>query len=317
MRKYTSGALLLALLAGCGTGPMAPGLSSAPTFTYASKSVTDNLIKQYGRGLGWIKTGGQPLIDDLDQAQAPAFKVSDAAAALPTHVDLRNEMSPVANQGQLGSCTAFAVVKGIGEFRELQNMKATGAASSSFVPLSPGYLYFEEREFMGTTTQDSGGHVFLAMEDLAGGVPPESAYPYPTAQQQQDPWFMKYWLAATPSDPVNFASERFAGGRLESVTTLSQLRQELAAGNPVAFGFTIFQQWYETGTTHMPVPNVTGETIVGGHAVVAVGYDDASQEIIFRNSWGTDIGEGGYFYMPYKYFDSQLGLVDDGWVLTN
>ena len=309
------GALGLAFLAGCGTASM-PGIEQAQTLKFASAAVTQNLVAQYGRGLGWISRGTAPIVDDLDQVSLPAFNVQDASASLPTHVDLRPFMSPIADQGELGSCTAFASVKGIGEFRELQHLRLAGASSSAFVPLSAGYLYFEEREFMGTTSQDSGGQVFLAMEDLAGGVPPEAAYPYPTPSQQRDPWFMKYWLQATPSEAVNIASERYAGGRLEAVTKLSELKQELAAGNPVAFGFDIFQEWYETGSTHIPVPNVN-DPIVGGHAVVAVGYDDATQEIIIRNSWGTGIGDQGYFYMPYKYFDAQLGLADDGWALTD
>ncbi len=171
MKKLMVGVLGLAFLAGCGTASM-PGIEQAQSLKFASAAVTQNLVAQYGRGLGWISKGSAPIVDDLDQVSTPMFNVQDASASLPTHVDLRPLMSPIADQGDLGSCTAFATVKGIGEFRELQHLRAIGAASTSaFVPLSAGYLYFEERQFMGTTDQDSGGHVFLAMEDLAGGVP--------------------------------------------------------------------------------------------------------------------------------------------------
>jgi C1A family cysteine protease len=54
----------------------------------------------------------------------------------------------------------------------------------------------------------------------------------------------------------------------------------------------------------LPLPT-KGEDIVGGHAVVCVGYDDAKQAFIVRNSWGTGWGDKGYFYMPYEFFKTQ------------
>ena len=57
-----------------------------------------------------------------------------------------------------------------------------------------------------------------------------------------------------------------------------------------------------------------GEQVVGGHAVMAVGYDDKQQRFIARNSWGADWGQKGYFTMPYKYLASR-GLSDDFWTI--
>ena len=53
----------------------------------------------------------------------------------------------------------------------------------------------------------------------------------------------------------------------------------------------------------------------GGHATCCVGYDDDKQILILKNSWGTDFGDQGYLYMPYKFFDMQIGLVSDGWTM--
>jgi C1A family cysteine protease len=61
----------------------------------------------------------------------------------------------------------------------------------------------------------------------------------------------------------------------------------------------------------MPGPS---ERAVGGHAVLAVGYDDASQTFLVRNSWGTGWGMAGYFSMPYTYL-IQPGLSEDLWTI--
>ena len=54
--------------------------------------------------------------------------------------------------------------------------------------------------------------------------------------------------------------------------------------------------------------------IVGGHAVMAVGYDDSKQQFIIRNSWGTGWGKKGYFRMPYAYL-TDPNLADDFWTI--
>jgi C1A family cysteine protease len=61
----------------------------------------------------------------------------------------------------------------------------------------------------------------------------------------------------------------------------------------------------------MPKPT---EQTLGGHAVLAVGYDDTTTRFIVRNSWGQDWGMRGYFTMPYPYvLDSNL--CDDFWTI--
>jgi C1A family cysteine protease len=90
----------------------------------------------------------------------------------------------------------------------------------------------------------------------------------------------------------------------------------LASGYPFVFGFTVYesfesQQVAQSGVLSMPA---AGETIVGGHAVLAVGYDDSKNAFIIRNSWGDGWGLAGYFYMPYAYLlDNNLS--DDFWTI--
>jgi C1A family cysteine protease len=66
-----------------------------------------------------------------------------------------------------------------------------------------------------------------------------------------------------------------------------------------------------SGNAPMPAPS---ERAIGGHAVVAVGYEDANQWFVVRNSWGTNWGLSGYFTMPYAYL-IQTGLASDFWTI--
>jgi C1A family cysteine protease len=98
--------------------------------------------------------------------------------------------------------------------------------------------------------------------------------------------------------------------------TLSQMKSCLADGFPFVFGFTVYDSFEsaeaaKTGVLQMPAP---GEGVVGGHAVLAVGYDDKINRFIVRNSWGASWGQKGYFTMPYSYLLTG-NLSDDFWTI--
>ena len=90
----------------------------------------------------------------------------------------------------------------------------------------------------------------------------------------------------------------------------------LASGYPFVFGFTVYEsfespQVAKTGVAALPGPS---EAVVGGHAVLAVGYDDAQHSFLVRNSWGDGWGMKGYFTMPYAYL-TQSDLSSDFWTI--
>ncbi len=96
----------------------------------------------------------------------------------------------------------------------------------------------------------------------------------------------------------------------------NQMKGCLASGYPFVFGFSVYESFMspavaKSGHALMPKPN---ERIEGGHAVLAVGYDDANQWFIVRNSWGTGWGIKGYFTLPYAYLLDQ-NLADDFWMI--
>jgi len=98
--------------------------------------------------------------------------------------------------------------------------------------------------------------------------------------------------------------------------TASQMRGCLASGFPFVFGFTVYTSFMsaavaKTGKLSMPH---AAEKVEGGHAVMAVGYDDTQHRFILRNSWGPGWGMKGYFTMPYAYLLDD-NLSDDFWTI--
>jgi C1A family cysteine protease len=92
------------------------------------------------------------------------------------------------------------------------------------------------------------------------------------------------------------------------------LQGALVSGFPFVFGFTVYESWYGTESTVIPLPS-SPDSVVGGHAVMAVGYDNSTSLFKFRNSWGVDVGEAGYFFIPYAYL-TDPGLASDFWVVN-
>jgi len=217
---------------------------------------------------------------------------------MPAKVDLRATCSPVEDQGQLGSCTANALVGNL----EFLYRKAGQAVTD----LSRLFIYYNERAIEGTITEDSGAAIRDGVKSLVKlGVCTEKKWPYVIARFTQKPSAACYKEA---SDHQVTSYHR--------VLTLKEMRQCLAEGYPFVFGFSVYESFEsqtvaKTGQVNLPQP---GEKNLGGHAVCAVGYDDAAQRVLVRNSWGADWGMGGYFTMPYDYI-SNTNLADDFWTI--
>jgi C1A family cysteine protease len=261
---------------------------------------------------GQFRIGGYGWKPDLPDHRDFYFATPPAtAAALPTKVDLRPKCPPVYDQGQLGSCTANAIAGAI-EF----DQKKQGLAE--FTP-SRLFIYYNERILEGTAPSvDSGAQIRDGVKSVAlQGVCKESSWPY--SDQNKDP---------NPCPACQFAKKPSAKcyteakqhkisvyQRLNSAI-VSTLKGCLAGGYPFVFGFTVYesfesQQVANTGLVPMPGSK---EKVVGGHAVVAVGYDDATQQFIVRNSWSANWGLKGYCMMPYGYL-TDTNLADDFWTI--
>jgi C1A family cysteine protease len=221
--------------------------------------------------------------------------------ALPASVDLRPQCPKVVyDQGQLGSCTANAIAAAI----EFDQMKQS--LGKIFTP-SRLFIYYNERVMEGTVNSDSGAQIRDGIKSVAdiGGCP-ETLWPYSIAK-----------FKTKPTKPCYTEAKKHTAVLYQRlVQILNQMKGCLASGYPFVFGFSVYESFEgpdvaKTGTVPMPGPS---EQQVGGHAVMAVGYDDATQRFLVRNSWADKWGMKGYFTIPYAYLTDN-NLADDFWTI--
>ncbi|WJI09803.1 cysteine protease [Methanobacterium sp. CWC-01] len=269
-------------------------------------------------GMGWLKDypdfrdysvsrkSLKPLMDKMG--------IADPLKAAPENIDLREWCPPVEDQGQLGSCTANAGV-GMVEYFEKR-------AFGKHLDASRLFLYKATRNLM-KVTGDTGAYLRTTMQALVlFGVPPEEYYPYVVEDFDLEPPAFTYSFAQSYQalqylrlDPLQTDTE----------VLLDRIKTNLAAGLPSIFGFTVYNSIQDSAATgKIPYP-CKGEQVMGGHAVMAVGYDDKMEiknsscknkttgAILIRNSWGTKWGKEGYGWLPYEYVTK--GLATDWWTL--
>ena len=216
---------------------------------------------------------------------------------LPTAVDLRPGLPPVYDQGDLGSCTANAICAAFDFERHKQG--------KPFLSPSRLFLYYNERAMEGTVDSDGGGMLRDGIKSVSKqGVCAEAEWAYDISK-----------FASQPPPPCYAAAlnNQALVYRRIAASTLSMIYC-LAYGFPFVFGFSVYESFMSDAvakTGVVPMPDYS-EAQVGGHAVVAVGYDQTRRAFLVRNSWGPDWGIVGYFWMPYEYAASP-DLADDRW----
>ena len=242
---------------------------------------------------GWIP-------DRPDQRDVK-FKPELKALAIPASYSMRSSMPPVYDQGNLGSCTAQMGAAAL-QFTE----KELVPGKTRPVP-SRLFLYYVTRLLQGTQDYDSGASIRGVFKALAKfGYCNEKLW--------------KYDISTFASPPANEVYESAQAHRLGMLMyssvrqTANDVRAALAQNNPVGFGFSVYDSFFNVkkdGVVPMPGRR---ESVQGGHAVLIVGYDDVKQHFIVRNSWGTRFGDKGYCYMPYQFVLSPK-ISSDFWVL--
>jgi len=253
-----------------------------------SRPPTPALARRYG----W----NPELPDHRDQLFAAG---PEHLTSLPPKMDLRPLCPPVYDQGELGSCTANA----IGAAVEFDFMKQ----QLPVITPSRLFIYFNERVLEHSVASDSGARIRDGIKTIAKqGVCSEATWGYDIARFAEKP-------------PVTAYAEALGRRALQYQSVLrriTQLKGCLAACFPFVFGFTVYSSFESktverTGVVDLPHGS---EKVLGGHAVLAVGYDDATQRFIVRNSWGASWGQAGYFTIPYSYLLS-ADLASDFWTI--
>ena len=230
--------------------------------------------------LGWKRDLVDPR--DADFLFIPQHSVE----TLPSSVDLTTKCPPVYDQLSLGACTAHAIAAAF-EFDVMRQDLA------DFMP-SRLFIYYYERLAEGTVNEDSGAAIRDGIKVVNKlGVCPESMWPYNIARFTEMP-------------PIQCSIEAFKERAVKYQKVMQDLtfmKSCLASGLPFVFGIDVYQSFMDAPNGDVPMfPQ--NEQSIGGHALLCVGYDDATQRFIFRNSWSEQWGNKGYGTIPYAYLVS-------------
>lgn len=276
---------------------------------------------------GWMPD--YPDFRDYKPEQSIASKlVSQQTEVIPpvaTQIDNRKYCTPIKNQGTIGSCTAFAAV-GMYEYLEKKTNGKFLEGSELFVYKLTRYI-MSQRGQNGDGAGDTGAFIRNALGCLVYyGVPPAEIYPYDVTKFDEEPPTRVYIMAQNYQVLEYF---RLDYDIKDPHTNLNRIKEWSAKGFPIQFGFTVYKsalaQSQTTGAIAYPSNN---DSVIGGHSVVIVGYDDnknigntdngknTTGAFIIRNSWGVEWGEKGYGYLPYEYILSGHGLAQDFWCIV-
>lgn len=215
-------------------------------------------------------------------------------SGIKASVDLRSLCTPVEDQGPLGSCTGHAVSSAMEILLKRQRRE---------MELSRLFIYYHARLLINTVNWDSGAYLRDAVKSVnKWGASNEKLWQYNIREYKTRPSTIAYEDARSRR-----ATEyrRCAGA--------GDIRAALSEGHPVVIGFLVYSSFMSADTVRrgtMIYPNVRRETMLGGHAVCLVGYDNGRQTFIAKNSWGSNWGDRGYFYMPYKVLEDPRMSMD-------
>jgi C1A family cysteine protease len=246
-------------------------------------TLTPRTNKRYG----WIP-------DLPDHRDLPYSAPHAVLQALPKSVDLRHGFAHINpyDQGQLGSCTANAIAGAL-QYDQAKQQKTLVMPSRLFI-------YYNERKIEGTVDSDSGAMIRDGIKSVAKvGACSEQIWPYSDKTNDHPSPFQK-----EPSPQAYADADQHKVLSYQRVPrSLRAMKACLVEKFPFVLGFTVYdsfedQSWWASAKMPIPAPD---EGVLGGHAVLVVGYDDASQSFIVRNSWGEDWAHKGYFFMPYAF----------------
>jgi C1A family cysteine protease len=262
------------------------------------------------RGLGWQRDVPDhrdygPLHPEVVAVMRPLRRGAARRTALPRAVDWREFCGPIVDQESLPAGAAHAVTALVQYFER----RATGRL------VEPSRLFLHQTSRRLGAGGAAGMSLRTTLKALARfGTPAEQYWPFEPKNFDIEPDSFAYSLArgSTSSMYLRVDDPSDASRTLESVKAF------VAAGFAVAFGFTACNSL--SREADVPLPS-SFDAVRGGHAVAAVGYDDARRvrsakgALLIRNSWGASWGEAGYGWLPYAFVED--GLAADFWTLAS
>jgi len=235
-------------------------------------------------------------VPDIPDQRDYLYSAIKPVIKLPKKTDLRKNCSKIENQGKLGSCTAQALAGNV----EFLDKRIDG----EYTDTSRLFIYYNERALIDTIDYDSGASLRDGIKTLKNdGACFEKTWPYVISKFDKKP----------PQGCYDEAKKHIIES-YHRISAVSEMLACIAEGYPFVFGFAVYESFEsekvkETGIVDLPGKE---EAEIGGHAVMAVGYNQAEKRFLVRNSWGNKWGMGGYFTMPFEYLET---LADDFWTI--
>ena len=199
----------------------------------------------------------------------------------PLSVDLSPQMPFAYDQLNIGSCVANGTAGAIEyNFKIMHHVVHTPSRL---------FIYYNARVLEDSANEDSGCMIRDAIKTVArDGSCDEQIWAYDPKQYKVKP--NKTCYKEAKKDLVT---------RYERIRNLNETLDCIASGYPVIFGVTLYNN-FEPKDGIIPMP-AGGE--MGGHCMLACGYNDNTRLILVRNSWGLEWGKKGYCQIPYEYFE--------------
>lgn len=242
-------------------------------------------------------THGMGYIPDLGDYRDWRLPAAAAPRALPPLVDMRPQTVPIDDQGVLSSC----VGNSCGSLFAFVDKKQGGSDEKP----SRLQIYYDARALDGFQESDNGAVIRSALKTLADkGAAPEDLWPYTPVKVNVAP-SQSVYDAATLHQAIAYM-------RVDQ--NLDAMRGCLADGFPFVLGSTLYESFSEvSGSGIVPPPR---GSVIGGHAYLALGYRDSDRRFICQNSWGTNWGASGFFFISYDYL-TDSNLSDDLWTIRS
>jgi C1A family cysteine protease len=263
------------------------GKKSFDLFVVEKKEEMELVVKQ-------LKDSAETLKSPLSMTLSEKESVSLGTENVIDSIDYSADMNGVRDQGPEGGVVGFALAYCMEYYIKKDLDKK--------IILSPRYIYNMTRQMENTLDFDAGALIKDAIK-LAStqGVVTEKVWPYKAGE-----------LSKKPPEGIDKEPHFFIKGyaRLKSA---DELKKALIAYGPAIIGVTVYQSFMAENDGHIKMPAPT-DTIIGGHAICIVGYNDSNQKFKFINSWGRNWGDKGYGYIPSEYVDK---FSDDGWLIKS
>jgi hypothetical protein len=235
-----------------------------------------------------------------------------ATQVLPSSADLTSQLPPVGDQGNQGSCVAWATGYYYKTFHE--GKQRGWNLSDTTHQFSPSFLY--NQRLYSKCQMDQGSTIGENMALVQGtGDVSLASFPYDDSDACSQPTASQL-VAAHDYRAANygafFIDDRNQAGSYNN--NLTPLKQGLADGNLVELAIPIYAEFYGLDASNCTMGLPSDSYIYGSHAIALTGYDDSTQRFKLRNSWGSGFGCAGDAYLSYEFMSH---YVWEAWWMTD